>query len=308
VMETTSPHIPVMLKEVVSNLVSNTSGIYLDGTIGFAGHSHEILNQLTSAGQLIGLDSDKEALEFSQKRLSHFNNFTLFHSNFTNFDIVLENENISKIDGMLFDLGVSSYDIDTAKRGFSFRNNGPLDMRMDQSQGITAKEFIDSSDEIEIGKVIRDYGEERFYKKISRSIVKYSAEGKMETTADLANSISAVTGHHRKSITRVFQAIRIHINDELGALEGMLEKSTSHLVKGGRIAVITFHSLEDRIVKKFFQRQSIKCTCPREFPVCICNETPSLKILNKSVIKASSIEIKSNRRSKSAKLRIAERV
>ncbi|NOZ07836.1 MAG: 16S rRNA (cytosine(1402)-N(4))-methyltransferase RsmH [FCB group bacterium] len=307
------PHIPVMVKEVVSLLLTDPSGIYLDGTVGYGGHASELLSRLTGGGFLIGLDRDASALEFTEKFLSEKycrERFSLYQLNYKDFPKVLHERRDHLLSGVLLDLGISSINIDDADRGFSFQKEGPLDMRFDRSTGISAAEYLKQISATELARVLRDYGEERFHKKIATAIVEKAGKGEMNTTFDLKNAIiSVIFGKSQlKSVARVFQAIRIALNDELKALQVVLESILSHLATGGRIAVITFHSLEDRIVKQFFKTNTLTCICPPELPKCVCNVVPRLKIITRKPILPTQDEIKLNSRSRSAKLRVAERI
>jgi len=308
---TDTPHISVLLEETVSHLITDPNGIYLDGTIGFAGHASEILKRLNTAGQLIGIDADPYALDFSDKRLEKLRKqYSLHNDNYQNFPKVLEKLGIREIDGILLDLGISSYQVDTEHRGFSFQSNAPLDMRFNPNVGVSARDLLHQMDETEISTMIRDNGEEKFNKKIASAIVTKIKSGELETTTDLKDAVASVIYDRflTKSLSRVFQAIRIEVNQELESLKIALKFSLTYLKKGRRIAVITFHSLEDKIVKRFFKEQSKTCVCPREYPVCVCDTKPSLRIINRKVVVGSEDEIANNPRARSAKLRIAERI
>ena len=311
-MPETHPHIPILVNDVLEHLVTNPNGIYLDGTVGFGGHASHILKQLSTDGLLIGMDCDGEALSYTNERLSKIsqNNFRLIHNNFRYFPEVLKKLKINKIDGLLLDLGMSSYELDTPDRGFSFNSNGPLDMRFDISKGINALDYLHSETEAGLANVIKSYGEERYAKKIANSIVRCVGAGKMNTTFDLKEAVLAVVwGQHRlKSVSRVFQAIRIKINGELESLSISLNHADQLIKKHGRFGVISFHSLEDRIVKKFIQKSSKNCICPREIPICVCNQTATFKKVNRRAIIPSKGEISHNSRAHSAKLRLAERI
>ncbi len=306
-----SPHIPVLLEESVSNLINNRNGVYIDGTLGYGGHAETILERLGSKGLLIGLELNPKALSFAQNRLApHQDRFSLHLSNFQQFSKPLFNLNIRKIHGILLDLGLSSPSIDESENGFSYKNEGPLNMLFGQKNGITAKEFLNSNNESDISLIIRKFGEEKNSKKIAKSIVKNVKSGKMNSTYDLRDAICAVTAtrFQLKTLSRVFQAIRIHVNNELEVLKKTLELSLYFLKTGGRIAVISYHSLEDRIVKTFFNDHSKICVCPPEIPVCVCDTTPSLKKITKKAIVPSSEEISQNNRARSARLRVSERI
>ena len=303
-------HEPVLLNETVNNLVMNKSGIYIDGTIGFAGHASKIISKLNDKGKLIGIDLDPYALKCSDNNLSKFpkKSYSLYKGNFSDFPNIIQEIGINKVDGLVIDLGISSYQIDSKHRGFSYRYNSKLDMRFDCSQGISAKDFLNNTDELNLAKTIKELGEEKQYKKIAINIVKYCKKSKMNTTYDLKNAIEEVSRkqHINKTLSRVFQAIRIKINDEIGNLNQLLNNSLKYVKKGGRIAIITFHSIEDKIVKNFFKDNAIECVCPPAFPLCICNHKAKIKIINKKSICPSDSEIKINPRSRSARLRIVE--
>ena len=306
----TKVHHSVLLNEVANNLVMNKSGIYIDGTIGFAGHANKILSKLNNKGKLIGIDLDSYALKCSKNNLSKFpkKSYSLYKGNFSEFPLIINKMGISKVDGIVIDLGISSYQIDSGHRGFSYMYNGNLDMRFNSDDGISAKTFLNDIDEKQLANIIKNYGEEKKYNKISTNIVKYCNKGKMNTTFDLKEAISDVTSRKylNKTLSRVFQSIRMKINNEIENLNLFLINSLKHIVKGGRISIITFHSIEDNIVKNFFKANSISCLCPPSFPICICNHKPKLKIIQKKGITPSEEEIKNNSRSRSAKLRIAE--
>ena len=303
-------HKSVLLNETVNNLIMNKSGIYIDGTIGFAGHAKQILSQLDKKGKLIGIDLDSYALKCSKDNLSQFpkQSYSLYKGNFSEFPDIIKNIGISKVDGIVVDLGISSYQIDSGHRGFSYMNNGKLDMRFDTKNGISAKDLLNNIDEKELGFIIKNFGEEKRYHKIAQNIVKYSKEGKMNTTFDLKEAIKEVTNprYLNKTLSRVFQSIRIKVNDEIQNLNLFLENTLNYLKKGGRLAIITFHSIEDSLVKNFFKANSISCVCPPSFPICNCNHKAKIKIIHRKGINPSSIEILNNSRSRSAKLRIAE--
>ena len=305
------PHFPVLLEETVSQLVTDPDGIYLDGTVGYGGHASAILEQLTPNGQLIGIDLDPYALEYTQNRLSATQtSYSLHHDNFREYPNLLQKLGVNKLTGILFDLGFSSSQINTGHRGFSFQSDAPLDMRFNPETGISACEYLNTSDADEIGATIYHYGEERHFRKISRAIYEAAKQDKMKTTFELKQAVESVVNPRflTKSLARVFQAVRIKINDELDALQWALTYSAKWLKSGGRIAVISFHSLEDRIVKQFFTNSAISCVCPREYPVCICDTVPTLKVLTRKALLPRESEIQNNARSRSAKLRVAERL
>ena len=298
-------HISVLAKETIESLNIDPTGIYVDGTLGGGGHSELILNRLTT-GRLIGIDQDPDALEFASKRLEKYKNFTAVKGNFRNIKELLEELNISEVSGVLLDIGVSSPQLDNAERGFSYHNEAPLDMRMSQS-GESAADIVNNYSEQELSKIFFEYGEERFSRQIARAIVKNRAVKPIETTTELADIISAAVpakakrdGHPAR---RVFQAIRIKVNDELNALIDGLDSAFSVLKTDGILSVITFHSLEDRIVKTKFRDLSTGCTCPKDFPICVCGNKPKGELTHRKGIKAGEEELSVNPRSRSAVLR-----
>ena len=297
----------------VEALAIRPDGIYLDGTLGGAGHSYEIASRLTT-GRLIGLDRDEVALAAARERLKPFSDrVTLVHSNFQALSAVLDDLGIAKVDGMLFDLGVSSPQLDDKARGFSYMADAPLDMRMDRSEGLTAYDVVNTYDQESLKRILYTYGEERYAPKIAAAIVKRRAEKPVETTLELAELIRAAMPpqalrEKQHPAKRSFQAIRIAVNDELTAVERMLASAIDRLNPGGRLAVITFHSLEDRLVKSAMQEAAKGCICPKEFPVCVCGRTPKVKILTRHPIVADEAELAENPRARSAKLRVAERI
>ena len=310
-MKKTIPHLPVLLEETISRLYTNPDGIYLDGTVGFGGHAEALLNKLSKHGQLIGTDLDPYALKYTEKRLSALQkSYSLHNGNFREYPLLLQSLGVHKLTGLLLDLGSSSSQFNTGHRGFSFQIDAPLDMRFNPAAGQNAEEFLNNSREQEISAVIHTYSEERHHRKIAHLIFQAAQAGKMHTTFDLKQVVSKCV-HPRflnKSLARVFQAIRIKVNDELESLKDALASSIKWLKVGGRIAVISFHSIEDRIVKHFFKDCSITCICPREYPICTCKTIPKLQILTRSAIAPGKAEIKNNSRSRSAKLRVAERI
>ena len=297
----------------VEALAIRPDGIYLDGTLGGAGHSYEIASRLTT-GRLIGMDRDEVALAAARERLKPFSDrVTLVHSNFQALSAVLDDLGIAKVDGMLFDLGVSSPQLDDKERGFSYMADAPLDMRMDRSEGLTAYDVVNTYDQESLKRILYTYGEERYAPKIAAAIVKRRAEKPIETTLELAELIRAAMPpqalrEKQHPAKRSFQAIRIAVNDELTAVERMLASAIDRLNPGGRLAVITFHSLEDRLVKSAMQEAAKGCICPKEFPVCVCGRTPKVKILTRHPIVADEAELAENPRARSAKLRVAERI
>ena len=306
-------HTSVLLEETISSLNIRPEGIYVDGTMGGAGHGSEIAKRLIGGGRYIGIDQDEAAIQAASERLAPWEDrVTLVRSNYERFEEILEELGISRVDGVLLDLGVSSYQLDTASRGFSYREDAPLDMRMDQRNPLTAREIINTYSEPELYRMIRDYGEDPFAKNIAKHIVKRREQSPIETTLQLAEIIKeaiparvrAGGGHPAK---RTFQAVRIECNRELEVLENTLDSMIEHLTPGGRIAVITFHSLEDRIVKNCFRRNENPCICPPEFPVCVCGRKSRGRVVTKKPILPSREEQESNSRSQSAKLRVFER-
>ena len=305
-------HIPVMLDEVLEGLRIKEDGIYVDATVGGAGHSFRIADRLKK-GRLICLDQDSEAIAAATKRLSGFGDrCRIVKSNYENIESVLANEGISKVDGILADLGVSSHQLDTTERGFSYSADAPLDMRMDTDGTVTAADIINGYGEKELIRILRDYGEERFAPNIARNIVKRREEKPITTTFELNDIISASIpmkfrekGSHPSK--RTFQAIRIELNRELEVLEGTLDTMIDLLAPGGRLCIITFHSLEDRIVKTVFNKAQNPCICPPNFPKCVCGRVSKGKHISRKAILPSEEEIARNKRSKSAKLRIFEK-
>ena len=306
-------HISVLLQECIEGLNINPDGIYVDGTLGRAGHAVEILKKLNK-GTLIGIDRDIEAINEAQKILSDYRDSTkLVHGDFKEIDSILKNLNIEKVDGMLFDLGVSSPQIDNAQRGFSYMQDAPLDMRMNKDDSVSAYDIINGWSEEELSKIFFEYGEERFSRQIARAIVQKRITKPITTTFELNELIyKAVPAAARRKAShpskRCYQALRIAVNDELNSIASMLTAVPSLMSVGGRICVISFHSLEDRIVKKAFVDCSKKCVCPPGIPICMCDKEPTLRLITRKPIIATDDEMQNNPRSKSAKLRIAERI
>ncbi len=304
-------HEPVMLQECIEGLNIHPDGIYVDGTLGGTGHSLEIVKKLSKKGMLIGIDRDEEALVAAKKRLAEFQNVTYIHGNHDEIQSILEDLKIEKVDGILLDLGVSSYQLDERSRGFSYMGDNPLDMRMDTSNGITAKEIVNQYSEEKLAKILWEYGEEKFSRQIAKNICKIREKKEIQTTKELVEIIedtipksSQKDGHPAK---RTFQAIRIEVNNEIAPLYQTIMQSAHALKEGGRLVVITFHSLEDRAVKEAMAELQGKCTCPKDLPYCICGCQSLGKIMNKKPIVASAEELDRNSRSKSAKVRIFER-
>lgn len=306
-------HQSVLLRPAVEALAVRPDGIYLDGTLGGAGHSFEIAARLTT-GRLIGLDRDEVALAAARQRLQpYIDRVTLVHSNFAQLSQVLDRLEIPAVDGMLFDLGVSSPQLDDAERGFSYMHDAPLDMRMDRSGGLTAYEVVNTWPEAELKRILYTYGEERYAPRIAAAIEKRRAEKPIETTLELAEIIRGAMPpqalrEKQHPAKRSFQAIRIAVNDELTAVERMLCDAVPWLKPGGRLCVISFHSLEDRLVKSAFAQLARGCTCPPDFPVCVCGKKPQVRLVNRKPIVSGAQELEENPRARSAKLRIAEKL
>lgn len=301
-------HTSVMPQEVLKVLEPQPNGIYLDCTLGGGGHSKKIGELLDERGMLIGIDQDVEAIEAAKKNLSALKcKVEIVHGNFSKLENILDSLHVEKIDGVVFDLGVSSHQIDTAERGFSYMSNAPLDMRMNRAQKFSAADVINTYDEERLVKIFSEYGEERFSKRIAAAIVKARP---IETTGELVKIIENSAPHIKNGghpAKRIFQAVRIEVNNELGILSGAITSAVKRLKVGGRIAIITFHSLEDRIVKNTFKNLAQGCICPKNFPVCVCGHKAEIKILSKART-ATSDELQKNSRAKSAKLRAAEKL
>ncbi len=306
-------HVSVLLHECIDGLRIRPDGIYVDGTLGGAGHGFEVCRRLSGKGSFVGIDQDDAAIAASTERLREFGDrVRLVKSNYVYMKQVLGRLGIDRVDGILLDLGVSSYQLDTAERGFSYMADAPLDMRMDREQPVTARDIVNSYSEDRLYRVIREYGEERFAKAIARNIVRAREEKEILTTGELVEVIKASMPAKAKSgkghpAKRTFQAIRIELNSELDVLQESLEDMVSLLNDGGRLCIITFHSLEDRIVKNFFRKMENPCTCPPNFPVCVCGKKPAGKVITRKPILPSEEELEKNKRSKSAKLRIFEK-
>jgi 16S rRNA (cytosine1402-N4)-methyltransferase len=305
-----SYHLPVLRTEVLSYLIIDPKGIYLDGTIGGGGHAESILNILDADARYIGLDQDIEALRFSKNRLEGYTNISYHHNNFADFDVVLMDLKIDTVDGILLDLGLSSHQIDTNNRGFSYRHDTPLDMRMGRDNPHTAADLLNTLEEDELKSIFYSYGEERKSRQIARQIINNRKTKPIHSSDQLRFIIDQVIPARFaiKSYARIFQALRIAVNRELESLERLLKKMISFLNPGGRFVVISYHSLEDRIVKNFIRKKSNPCTCPPEFPQCNCGRIPELKSMTTRVVKASENEIKTNPRARSARLRAGEKL
>ena len=307
-------HVSVMLGPTVDLLGVREGGVYVDGTLGGGGHSAEILRRLNGTGHLYGIDRDNDALAAATARLGGAGNFTAIKGNFHDVRALLEAQGVSQIDGMMIDLGVSSYQLDTAERGFSYHADAPLDMRMDQDQALTAADIVNTWPKEELTRILRDYAEEKWAARIAEIILEHRAKKPLETTGDLVACVDAAipkkirqqdSGH---SARRTFQALRIAVNDELDPLRQALEDMVGLLAPGGHLAVLTFHSLEDRIVKQTFRRLANPCTCPPKIPVCICGKKPVVRVLGGGGIKPDREEIERNPRSRSAMLRGCEKL
>lgn len=306
-------HTSVLLEETIDNLHIKPNGIYVDGTLGGGGHSYQIASRLTGAGRLIGIDQDGDAIEAAGKRLEPFaDRITLIRNNYCNAREALKQIGIDKVDGIVLDLGVSSFQLDNVERGFSYKYDTALDMRMDTRQSLSAKEIVNEYSEMELFRVIKDYGEEQFAKNIAKHIVNARKDKPIETTGELNEIIKAAipakmraTGGHPSKKT--FQAIRIECNRELEVLRDSLDDLIDMLNPEGRICIITFHSLEDRIVKSAFRKNENPCICPPDFPVCVCGQVSKGRVISRKPILPSEEETEANKRSKSAKLRVFER-
>ena len=307
-------HFSVLLGECIENLNIKPDGIYVDGTAGGAGHSSKIAERLGEGGLLIPIDQDEDAIKVITERLAPYGDkVKIVRDNFSNIKRVLDELVVDKIDGLLLDLGVSSYQLDTAERGFSYMANAPLDMRMDNRAARSAYTVLNEYSADELKKIIYDFGEERFAPKIVAGIIKAREKAPVQTTGELVEIIkSSIPSFARReelsSVKRVFQAVRIEVNKELDIIAPTIEAAVSRMNEGGRIVIITFHSLEDRIVKQTFNQLSSGCTCPKDFPVCVCGNKPKIKVLTKKPILPSEAELAVNSRSKSAKLRVAEKI
>lgn len=301
-------HEPIMLEECIDNLKIKSDGIYVDGTLGGAGHSSKIIEKLNSDGMLIGIDRDKEALAASGERLKQYNNVKYVWGNHEQIKQHVESIGVEKVDGILLDLGISSYQIDEPTRGFSYTKNAKLDMRMNKEQDLTAEEIVNTYSQDELAKIFFEYGEEKFSRRIAEKIVNARNEKRIETTYELADLIrSSVPKDAIDSFKRIFQALRIEVNGELKELKQAIIDSVELLKDGGRICVITFHSLEDRIIKNTFVELEGRCTCPKDFPICVCGAKSYGKIITKKPIIPTEEEQERNPRSKSAKLRVFEK-
>ena len=305
-------HIPIMLSAVIEGLDIKPDGVYIDGTLGGAGHSSEIAARLSDEGMLIGIDQDEDAIKAASERLSEYSNVKIFRNNYVNFKTVMEQAGVEKVDGILLDLGVSSYQLDNKDRGFSYREDAPLDMRMDRSRDYTAKDIVNDYSEAELKRILGSYGEEKFAGRIAANIVKQRQIKPIETTFELNDIIkNSIPAAARRSggnpCKKSYQALRIELNEELTVLDEALEDMIDVLSPGGRLAIITFHSLEDRIVKVAMKTAENPCICPPEFPVCTCGRKSKGRVITRKPIVADAEELERNPRSSSAKLRIFEK-
>jgi 16S rRNA (cytosine1402-N4)-methyltransferase len=307
-------HTPVLLSETLEHLELKQGGVYIDGTLGGAGHSSEIIKRIIPGGVLLGIDQDMNAIDAAKKRLEAYkDNIIIVHDNFRNIKAVARENGLEEVDGVLLDIGVSSHQLDENIRGFSYMHDGPLDMRMDTDRDFDASYIVNNSSEPELTRILKDYGEEKWAARIAKFIIEERKNGTIDTTFKLVDIIKRAIpaaarregGHPAK---RTFQALRIAVNDELEVLEQAVKNAAEILKPGGRLVVITFHSLEDRIVKTAFNNMEKPCTCPPKLPVCVCGKEPLLKVITKKPVTAGEEELETNTRSKSAKLRAAERV
>ncbi len=305
-------HRPVLLNETIDNLCIKPGGTYVDGTLGGGGHAYEVVRRLSPQGRFIGIDQDADAIRAAGEKLADYRNVTLIRSNYCNIREELMGNHVTGVDGIVLDLGVSSYQLDTPARGFSYKYDSPLDMRMDQRSDMTAGDIVNGYSQEELYRVIRDYGEERFAKKIAGNIVAAREEKEITSTNELANIVKqSIPMKFRKTMghpaKQTFQAIRIELNRELDVLEETLDTMIELLNPGGRLCIITFHSLEDRIVKNGFKRNENPCTCPPDFPVCVCGKVSMGRVVTRKPVIPSEEEMNDNPRSKSAKLRVFEK-
>ena len=303
-------HTPVLLNESLNYLVTKRIGNYFDGTLGFGGHSSEILLRINKNGLLIATDVDRTAFEYCKKSFVNETRVKLYNFNYSLIDVIAKLETINLFDGVIADLGVSSFQLDTPSAGFSYSLNAPLDLRMDKNIKVNASDIVNSFDEEKLSTIIYEYGEEKNSRKIARQIVQSRIKKRISTTGELKNLISEITSprYQTKTLSRVFQALRIQVNNELEYLKQFLKNSLNVLKRGARLVVISYHSLEDRIVKEFFKYEALSCICAPKAPICTCNKVQHLKIITKKPVVPSGEEIIKNKRARSAKLRVAERV
>lgn len=309
-MKDTGFHIPVLAEKATQYLITRTDGIYVDCTLGGGGHARHFLETISSQAFLIGIDADAEAVAYAAGQLGQFSNTHLRQAFYDNLDVVLLETGKYPVDGVFFDLGISSFQVDKLHRGFSFQKEAPLDMRFNQQQKLTAAEVVNRYSEEDLGRIIREYGEERRWRAIAREIVLRRAVTPFRTTTDLVEVVKDVVGddHLNKSLARVFQAIRIEVNQELERLRRALQLAFNALREGGRLVVISYHSLEDRMVKNFMRDKTGRCTCPPDLPECVCGAKQELRLLTRHVVRPDAEEVRANPRSRSARLRAAEKV
>lgn len=303
-------HTSVLLEETIDNLITKKSGIYFDGTAGFGGHTAALAKKLFTSSRIIATDKDSTAFRHCTEKFSDDDRVVVFNTSFTNIRVLSKIESVKGFDGIMADLGVSSFQLDDPGEGFTYRTDTPLDMRMDKKAGIPASEVLNTFDEKEIADILYNFGEEKKSRVIARKVVERRKNKPFETSDQLKELLSEVTPGHMlpKMMSRVFQALRIYVNDELGELKEFLSNAVDLLNPGGRICIISFHSLEDRIVKEFFKYEASDCVCPPEIPVCVCDKEARLKIITRKPIIPSDDELKVNNRSRSAKLRVAEKI
>lgn len=303
-------HTPVLLEESVRYLISEKNGFYFDGTLGFGGHSSAFLDHLGESAKLVATEVDINALNYCKNKFTGDNRIKFYNSNFSQIDIISRIEFINEYDGIFADLGVSSFQLDDPSAGFTYRQESTLDLRMDKKLKVSAYDVVNGFPKEELEKIFFEYGEEKNSRKITEKIIQAREVKKISTTDDLVKVIREITPERflNKTLSRIFQALRIYVNNELGVLEEFLQKSTGLLKKGGSIVILTYHSLEDRIVKDTFKYESLSCVCPPEFPVCVCGKIQRLELITKKPLQPSAKEISINRRARSAKLRAAKRV
>ncbi len=303
-------HVPVLLKESIDYLVTKLDGNYFDGTAGFGGHSQEILSRLNEKGKLIATDKDQSAFEYCKQKFDQDKRFSIYHTGFTNINSLSKIEFIEQFDGIFADLGVSSYQLDNADSGFTFREDALLDLRMNRNEGLSAADVLNSFSQEEISRILFEFGEEKNSKTVAKKIIEARRQEKILRTSQLKRIVEEITPQRylNKSLSRIFQALRIFVNSELDDLKIFLDKSATMLKTGGRIVILTYHSLEDRIVKEKFRYEALACICPPGTPICICGKKQNLKLITHKPIVPSEEEVSANRRSRSAKLRVAERV
>jgi 16S rRNA (cytosine1402-N4)-methyltransferase len=303
-------HKPVMLKESLDYLINDLSGTYFDATLGYGGHSEEILKRINKNGVLVSTDVDMDAFSYSKEKFKNEEKIKLHNFNFTQIDIISKIESINFYDGILADLGVSSFQLDNVEKGFTYRKEAELDLRMDKNKIVNASDVINSFSEEDLENIFSKFGEEKNSKKIAREICRYREKDRINSTTELSSIINRITPqrYQAKTLSRIFQALRIFVNDELNNLEIFIKKSVELLKNKGIIVIISYHSLEDRIVKELFKYEALDCICPKDFPVCQCDKESRLKILTKKPIVPSQKEIEFNKRARSAKLRAAERI